>query len=37
MNIEKSNVNKHGKSVPQIYLKDQLIGGYVDLVKYIEF
>ncbi len=28
--------NKYARTMPQIFINDKLIGGYVDLVKYFE-
>ena len=43
INIEEDNnidilleMNKYARTMPQIFINDKLIGGYVDLVKYFE-
>ena len=43
INIEEDNnidilleKNKYARTMPQIFINDKLIGGYVDLVKYFE-
>ena len=41
INIEEDNniellLNKHARTMPQIFINDKLIGGYTDLVKYFE-
>ena len=43
INIEEDNnieilleKNKYARTMPQIFINDKLIGGYTDLVKYIE-
>ena len=43
INIEDNNnidlllkMNKNARTMPQIFIDDKLIGGYTDLVKYLE-